>query len=59
MLGTDLLNYISQSCRYLFGEHLASVFGTPNDVVLTGIDDIVVGFEVSIPHADIMPQGAI
>ena len=59
MLGTNLLYYLSQPCCYLFGKHLASVLGTPNEVVFTGVDDIVVGFEVSIPHVDVIPQGAI
>jgi hypothetical protein len=59
MLRTDLGDYILQPVRHFFGKHLTPVFGTPNDVILAGVDNVVVGLEVSIPHASIIPQGAI
>jgi hypothetical protein len=47
---TDSSNDLAEPLHYSLHQHLAPVFGTPNDVVLAGIEHVPIGLVGSLAH---------
>ena len=52
-IGTDCLYQLLQSCVYTINENLTPIFGSPDHMILTGIEHITIAF---ISHISIIPS---
>ncbi len=59
MLSTDLVNDLREPDSYLFSKYLAPVLGTPDHMVLAGIEHVAVGLVGHLAHRNSIQHLAI